>query len=97
MNEYVEDSTDLESMPDIPPRKNKSKHLSDSWMLTQKQVEPQTDDSELEDFKLEVPTKVTPNVMASKYNYQSKSKCSISDGKGSKKGKKKSFVPVYDV
>ena len=97
MNEYVEDSTDHESMPDIPPRKNKSKHLSDAWILSQKQAEsgPETDDSELEDFKLEVPTKVTPNTMASHYNHQSKSKCSVSDSKGgSKKGKKKSYVPV---
>ena len=68
-NEYVEDSTDIESMPDIPPRRSskKAKHLSDSWMLSQRQVEPQTDGSELEDFIMEVP-KIIPSVKVNSYN-----------------------------
>lgn len=95
-NQYVEDSTDIESMPDIPPRKSKVKHLSDSWMLSQRQQhEPQTDGSELEDFIMEVP-KVIPNVKISSYN----SKCSVTENKdkkkGVKKGKKKS-IPVQAV
>ena len=91
-NEYVEDSTDIESMPDIPPRRSskKAKHLSDSWMLSQRQVEPQTDGSELEDFIMEVP-KIIPSVKVNSYN----SKCSVTENKG-KKGKKKS-VPVQVV
>ena len=33
-NEYVEDSTDIESMPDIPPRRSskKAKHLSTQFV-----------------------------------------------------------------
>ena len=60
----------------------KAKHLSDSWMLSQRQVEPQTDGSELEDFIMEVP-KIIPSVKVNSYN----SKCSVTENKG-KKGKK---------
>ena len=89
-NQYVEDSTDIESMPDIPPRRSSKKHLSDSWMLSQRQVEPQTDGSELEDFIMEVPKSI-PSVKVHSYN----SKCSVTENKA-KKGKKKR-VPVQVV